>query len=84
MSGSLTISIKGTPGAVQIDSSLQVGVGKAFMQALTSAPPTCTWQVNPDFLFTSVVPFVASLCLRFAKTSMNPGSASGLSYCEIW
>ncbi len=60
-------------GAVQIDRRLLVGIGKAFVQALARV----FFEMHAgdaDFL----------LAPGSRSISMNPCSASGLSYCEIW
>ena len=81
MSGSLTISISGTPVRLRSMAVFAVRVGKALVQALARV----FFEVHAgdaDFLFAAG----SSSCPRpsFKSISMNPCSASGLSYCEIW
>ena len=64
---------QGHAGAVQIDGGLMGSIGETLVQALARV----FLQVQPrdaDFLLAAVS----------SSISMNPNSASGLSYCEIW
>ena len=75
MSGSLTISISGTPVRLRSMAVFSSAVGKAFVQALAGvffemhAGDADFFRCSPRF---------------WPLISMNPCSASGLSYCEIW